>query len=184
MDIIKRLSMFAKAGIDSEIKFESVKIAAVLEDILPLIRYELAAHNIALTRDIPPNIPDVRADRRYLEEIFFNLIVNACQALREKPEGGEIKVSARTDPSPHPVCTPVYTPGVYGGSVVVEISDNGPGIPSDKLAHVFRPFYTTKAEGTGLGLYITQQLVEKIKGRISVQSEYGVGTTFTVVLSV
>jgi signal transduction histidine kinase len=64
----------------------------------------------------------------------------------------------------------VDTPGVYKGSVVIEISDNGPGTPGDKLKDVFRPFYTTKAEGTGLGLYITQQLVEKIKGRISVCS--------------
>jgi two-component system NtrC family sensor kinase len=176
MDIIKRLSMFAKAGIDSEIKFESVKIAAVLEDILPLIRYELAAHNIALTRDIPPNIPDVRADRRYLEEILFNLIVNACQAIKETGKQGEIKVTARTDQ--HPV-SKLYEHEVRH-RVLVEVADNGPGIPTDKLAHVFRPFYTTKEEGAGLGLYITQQLVEKIKGRIDVRSEVGVGTTFTL----
>ncbi|MFH0985906.1 MAG: ATP-binding protein [Candidatus Omnitrophota bacterium] len=56
-------------------------------------------------------------------------------------------------------------------------------MPADKLKDVFRPFYTTKAEGTGLGLYITQQLVEKIRGRIEVHSEVGVGTTFTVSLS-
>lgn len=184
MDIIKRLSLFAKAGIESEIKLEPVKVSAVLEDILPLLRYELAAHGITLIRDLPPSLPEVQADRRYLEEIFFNLIVNACQALKDANKPGEIIIRAVASNAPrtHPVCTLVDTPGVYKGSVVIEISDNGPGIPGDKLKDVFRPFYTTKAEGTGLGLYITQQLVEKIKGRISVSSEAGKNTTFTVSL--
>jgi signal transduction histidine kinase len=68
--------------------------------------------------------------------------------------------------------------------VLITVEDNGPGIPADKLKDVFRPFYTTKAEGTGLGLYITQQLVEKIKGRIRVESELDEGTTFSVSLPV
>ncbi len=186
MDIIKRLSLFAKAGIESEIKFEQVKIAQVVEDILPLIRYELAAHNISLNREFPPDLPEVYADRRYLEEILFNLVVNACQALKDVGKPGEIMIRAVTGSAPrtHRVCTPTYTPGVYGGSVIIEISDTGPGIPADKLKDVFRPFYTTKAEGTGLGLYITKQLVEKIRGRIDVQSEVRQGTVFIVTLPV
>ena len=189
MDIIKRLSLFAKAGIDSEIKLEPVKMGEVLENILPLIRYELAAHSIALTREVPSDLPEVHADRRYLEEILFNLIVNAIQALKAAGKPGEIriKVAAVAGPQTHPVCTVnntpgVYRPGVCKGSVVIEVSDTGPGIPEDKLKDVFRPFYTTKEEGTGLGLYITQQLVEKIKGRIDVRSELGQGTIFTVAL--
>lgn len=189
MDIIKRLSLFAKAGIDSEIKFEPVKIAQVLEDILPLVRYELAAHGIALSRDMPPDLPEVRADRRYLEEIFFNLIVNACQAIKETGKPGEIVISATT-PSLDlsrgertSTVSSVEPDGVRGADkVIITIQDNGPGIPADKLKDVFRPFYTTKAEGTGLGLYITQQLVEKIRGRIDVRSEVGTGTTFSVLL--
>jgi signal transduction histidine kinase len=192
MDIIKRLSLFAKAGIDSEIKFEAVSVAGVLEDILPLVRYELAAHQIALVREIPQNIPEVQADRRYLEEILFNLIVNAIQALKDTGEPGEIRIKADIASSsarlamPHP---PVIarspteaTRQSPAEQVIITIQDNGPGIPADKLKDVFRPFYTTKAEGTGLGLYITQQLVEKIRGRIDVQSKVGMGTTFTVKL--
>ena len=166
MDIIKRLSLFAKAGIEGEMKFEAVSVPGVLEDILPLVRYELAAHSIVLTRDIPKNLPEALADRRYLEEIFFNLIVNACQALKGAEKAGEIKINA----------------WVEQHRVLIKVEDNGPGIPEDKLKDVFRPFYTTKAEGTGLGLYITQQLVEKIHGRIDVRSEVGQGTTFIVSL--
>lgn len=204
MDIIKRLSIFAKSGIDSEIKFESVKISEVIEDILPFIRYELATHQIALTRDIPPNLPEVRADRRYLEEILFNLLVNASQAIKGAGKPGEIKIAAeiakpssglamthsqpviaseaRQSPdlekSPRPESGLAMTES--SKQVIITISDTGPGIPQDKLEHVFRPFYTTKEEGTGLGLYITQQLIEKIGGRIKVESTVGVGTTFEV----
>ncbi len=193
MDIIKRLSLFAKAGIDSEIKFEQIKIGDVLEDILPLIRFELAINRIALKREIPLDLPEIRADRRYLEEVLFNLIVNAIQALKERPEGGEIKVTcsqqviaSREDGEAIPgVRSPRPKDGLAmtkTGKVIITIQDNGPGIPADKLTHVFRPFYTTKEEGTGLGLYITQQLVEKIKGRIFVESKIGIGTTFSVSL--
>jgi signal transduction histidine kinase len=166
MDIIKRLSLFAKAGIDSEIQFEAVSIVDVLDDVVQLIRHELAANNITLHRQVPASLPDVLGDRRYLEEIFFNLFVNASQVLKGKP-GGEITVQAMTE----------------GERVLVTVQDNGPGIPEDKLKDVFRPFYTTKAEGTGLGLYITQQLVEKINARISIQSEVDVGTRFVIVFS-
>lgn len=181
MDIIKRLSLFAKAGIEGEMKFEDVSVAEVLENVLPLVRYELAAHNIALTRDIPPNIPDVYADRRYLEEIFFNLIVNATQAIKETGKPGEIKVSAI---APSPSLSRGERDGVRGShSVIITIFDTGPGIPEDKLKDVFRPFYTTKAEGTGLGLYITKQLVGKIRGKVEVSSKEGIGTTFTLLFS-
>jgi signal transduction histidine kinase len=187
MDIIKRLSLFAKAGIEGEMKFESVSVSEVMENILPLVRYELAVHSITLTRDIPKDLPDVHADRRYLEEIFFNLIVNAIQALRGRPKPGEIKITAREGDSGletrNSSCSnnrvSSYEERV---PVIITIQDNGPGIPADKLKDVFRPFYTTKAEGTGLGLYITQQLVEKIGGRIAVESQAGMGTTFTVAL--
>jgi signal transduction histidine kinase len=197
MDIIKRLSLFAKAGIDSGIKFESVNISTVLEDILPLVRYELAAHSIALTRDIPLNLPEVLADRRYLEEILFNLIVNAVQAIKDSGKPGEIKITAEGTGSfsEGKGACPSYGKKGSGtvlqgkmepdpDKVLITIQDTGPGIPEDKLKDVFRPFYTTKAEGTGLGLYITKQLVEKIKGRIDVCSTPNVGTVFTVALPV
>lgn len=183
MDIIKRLSLFAKSGIESELKFEQIKLASVLEDILPLIRYELAANNIALSREIPPDLPDVYADRRYLEEILFNLLVNACQAIKATGKPGEIKVTAEIAEGDSP--SEAFKGTVpFMRRVLVRVSDTGPGIPPDKIAHVFRPFYTTKEEGTGLGLYITKQLVEKIKGRIDVSSTPGSGTTFVVSLPV
>ncbi len=99
--------------------------------------------------------------------------------MKDSGKPGEIVIQAT---APSPSLSPGERDGVRGAQVFITIQDNGPGIPADKLKDVFRPFYTTKAEGTGLGLYITQQLVEKIHGRICVESELGKGTTFTVSL--
>ncbi len=87
--------------------------------------------------------------------------------------------------APSPSLSQGERDGVRGfDKVIITIQDNGPGIPADKIKDIFRPFYTTKAEGTGLGLYITQQLIEKIRGRIDIVSISGEGTTFTVSLPV
>lgn len=180
MDIIRNLSSFAKAGIESEIKLESVRIRDVLEDILPLVRYELASLEVVLTMNIPKDIPEVCADRRYLEEILFNLLINAIQALKERSRGREIKISAT--PSRPGLEKHLKTGSLEGDVVTITIQDNGPGIPAEKIKDVFRPFYTTKAEGTGLGLYITQRLVEKIHGGINVNPASKDATVFMLFL--
>ena len=164
IEIIKRLSLFAKTGIDSEIRFEPIKIASVVEDVLPLIRCELAARSIELACDIPSDLSEVRADRRYLEEILFNLVVNACQAIKNSQRPGRIEIRATTNAE----------------KTFLIVKDDGPGIAADKLERIFHPFYTTKQEGTGLGLYITKQLVEKIGARIAVESQPEQGTIFTL----
>ena len=104
----------------------------------------------------------------YLEEILFNLLVNASQAIKETMKPGEIKMTALQEQS----------------RVLIKVSDNGSGIPEDQIQNVFRPFHTTKEEGTGLGLYVTQQLVEKLGGRVKVKSTVSKGTTFTIALPI
>lgn len=194
LDIIKRLSSFAKAGVESKLKIEPVSIADVIENVLPLVRHELTIHQIRFQKEIPENIPKVLADALCLEEIFFNLIVNACQALKEKPDNREIRIMAKTGDSGLGTSPSFFSdlripsPCLSGRQadervpVIVTIQDNGPGIPEDKINDVFRPFYTTKAEGTGLGLYVVKQLIEKNRGRIEVQSAQGVGATFVIYL--
>ncbi len=163
MDIIKRFSSFAKRETLRESQAESVKPEAVLKEILPLVQHELDTDKIKLTIQFPRDLPAVRADKRQLEEIFFNLIVNACQALKSRPQG-EITIMGRREE----------------GCVQLTIQDSGPGLADEQMKHVFEPFYTTKEEGTGLGLYITKQLVERNGGKIAVKSKPGQGTAFTL----
>jgi signal transduction histidine kinase len=158
--ITKKLSTFAKPG---KGEIEDVNIADEVEEVMALVGHELKLEKIDVIKDIPGDLPHIMADRKQIQEILFNLIRNAGQAISEK---GIITVRAkRTD-----------------GRVAIDIEDTGHGIPADKLEQIFNPFYTTKApgKGTGLGLFIVRQVVQRNKGNISVKSKVGVGSTFTL----
>lgn len=159
MEIMRRFSIFAKQSVNERAQLESVDLKKVLDDIVPLVNYELELDKIQLIRKFPKDLQPIQADRRHIEEIFFNLIINACQAMKE---GGEIRISAAQQNS----------------SVNILIEDTGVGISEQYIKQVFEPFYTTKQEGTGLGLYVVKQLVERNGGKISVKSKVGKGTSF------
>ena len=167
MEIMRNFANFAKRDVKDTVRFEVLNLDTVIENILPLISHELSLQKIELTKDVPVGLT-LTADRVHLEEVFFNLIVNAAQAIKNQDAGcrtqapGKIEISAEQ----------------HNDSVRIKVQDNGPGIPKDKLDKIFEPFYTTKEEGSGLGLYITRQLIEKNKGRISCHSQIGAGTTF------
>lgn len=159
MDIIKRFSLFAKQSVDEATQIQIVDINQVIDDVLPLVRYELELDRIEFRREIPAGTK-IKADLRHVEEILFNLIVNACQSM--KNTGGVIKIEASRKKD----------------FVSLMVKDNGPGISQKQLAHLFQPFYTTKEHGTGLGLYVTKRLVENSGGKIFVKSILGKGTEF------
>lgn len=168
MDIMKRFAMFAKQG-GEPAPVACVSLNEVLEGVFPLISHEVQLEKINLIREIPESLSKISIDPRQGEEILFNLIINAFQSFKNQSSRTgtpEIKISAHQQ----------------NGSVFVEVQDNGPGIPKDRLKKLFEPFYTTRKEGTGLGLYITKQLVEKNLGEISVQSRLGEGTRFRLKL--
>src|SRR4030067_613653 len=107
--------------------------------------------------------PQIQADPSQLKQAFLNLLLNSLQAL-EKP--GEISITSETS----------------NGWINVEIKDTGPGISTENLPKVFTPFFTTKKEGVGLGLGIVERIVQNHKGKISVESQSGQGTVFTIKL--
>ena len=108
------------------------------------------------------------ADRSQLEQVLINLIKNAI-------ESGATEVSLTAQPLPSPS-------GGGGTDTAIHVSDNGAGMTPDVLAHAFVPFYTTKPSGTGIGLSLCRQIILKHGGRISVDSQPGLGTTFTITL--
>jgi signal transduction histidine kinase len=190
LGIIKSFSSYAKRETDKVYEKRRVRIKEAVERILPFVESELDLKKITILQNIPEEL-EVFADVQSLEEIFINLIVNACQAM---PGGGEIEISATT---PSPSLSPREREGVRGsfdsaqddsfgknaskGQVIITIRDTGPGMAQDQLNRIFEPFYTTKATGTGLGLYVVKQLVEKNGGKVEVSSKEGLGTTFTLV---
>jgi len=159
--ITRKLSSFAKPA-----KGETTDDVAVedeLEEVIALVEHEMKMDNIEIRRDIKPGLERIYGDRKQIQEILFNIIRNAGQAIKS---GGEITVSARN----------------AGRKVYVDIKDTGEGISKKDLKQIFDPFFTTKepGKGTGLGLFIVKQIVERNEGRISVESEQGKGTTFSL----
>lgn len=138
-------------------------LAATLRETASLVQAQARTQGIALSLDLPGDLPEVVADRDQMKQVFLNLLLNACQAM---PEGGELSVRGY----------------VSGGSLCFEIRDTGTGIKAQDLDNIFNPFYTTKADGTGLGLALSYAVVESHSGTISVKSEEGRGSVFTLAL--
>lgn len=158
-EIMKRLTEFSKPALNTYM--EKANLHNVLENVLSFMAYSLRTDNVSIEKILDPGLT-VQANLKELEQIFLNLIANAYQALNKK--AGSIKIEAEE----------------RKGKVGIRITDSGPGIPSQEIKKIFEPFYTTKSSGTGLGLYITKQLVERNGGHISVQSNSGSGTTVTL----
>ncbi|OGX28654.1 MAG: hypothetical protein A3B78_00945 [Omnitrophica WOR_2 bacterium RIFCSPHIGHO2_02_FULL_67_20] len=158
--ITQKLSNFAKPIKDPSI--QPVSVEQEVGEVLLLVGHDLTLEKIAFEQEIPPDLPSITVDRRQFQEVLFNLIRNAAQAITPP---GTIRVSARAHED---------------GRVRIEIEDSGSGIPPDKLGKIYDPFFTTKepGKGTGLGLFIVRQIVERNRGRIAVESAVGKGTVF------
>ena len=138
----------------------------------------LVGERVTLTLACDPGLPAIRADRRQLEQVLMNLVVNARDAM---PAGGEVRIETETLHLAEELARDraVVPPGDY---VLIRVRDEGTGIPPDRLEKIFEPFYTTKrpGEGTGLGLSMVYGIVKQSGGFIFVDSEVGEGTTFTL----
>ena len=145
-----------------------IPLAAVIDECWAVIRQSVSfKEHCRLQTSIPPNL-DCWADPHQLKQIFLNLIHNASLAMEN---GGVIEVEAREE-----------APTDGQAVIVVEVKDNGCGIPATMLTDIFAPFFTTRENGTGLGLAIVKQIIEGHQGMVAVASTVGTGTTFTVTL--
>jgi signal transduction histidine kinase len=160
--IVRDLGSFSHSDYDST---SSVNVNAAVESALTMLRNELK-YRAHVERDLRAS-KAVRANLARLGQVFLNLIMNAAQALDETRINRNIVTVRSYD---------------QDGFVVVEVQDNGPGIPEEVLPHIFDSFFTTKARGvgTGLGLPISQGIVRSLGGDVSVESRAGEGATFRV----
>jgi len=129
---------------------------------------------------VPEAIPHIRADRHQLTQVFANLVINAYQALEGQ---GRLRVEAREARTAEEGALVPDTQHAVR-SVVVDVVDNGPGIPPDKAEKIFQPFFTTKPQGSGLGLAIVRKIVDAHEGRIDLAPGDGSGACFRVTLPV
>lgn len=163
--IVSQVLHFSK---QREMTLEWVNINTILDELLILINHNISAQQLLLKRQFEPSLPLVLADRGHLDQVFLNLLLNALQAM---PNGGALTV--RT------ACTEALEEGGQQG-VTVTIRDTGVGISPELLPQLFSPFVSTRKEGIGLGLFVSQKLLSQYGGKISVKSVPEKGTTFVV----
>ncbi|MEL6912907.1 MAG: ATP-binding protein [Pseudomonadota bacterium] len=156
---------------------EPLDMRDTLSDMGHLLN-RLVGERVTLEHDHPEELPQIRADKRQLEQVLMNLVVNARDAM---PEGGRITISTEAQALTEPLerGRALVPAGDY---LLVHVKDEGVGIPQDKQAQIFEPFFTTKkvGEGTGLGLSTAYGIVKQSGGFIFLESAPGLGTTFTL----
>jgi two-component system NtrC family sensor kinase len=160
-EITYKLLSFARK---TDPTIREVKLNEIVDEVIGLTSQKTRYANVRIETELSPNLPTVHASPSELQQVLLNLVNNAIDAI-ERP-GGTVTVATKA----------------IGDEVVLEVRDTGKGIPEANLGRIFDPFFTTKpvGQGTGLGLPICYGIVEKMGGRITVESEIEKGTTFTV----
>jgi C4-dicarboxylate-specific signal transduction histidine kinase len=155
-DILGRLRSWLTK---SQPTIEQVDLSAVVADVVQLLGAEAAQAGIAIRVATAPREPLVLADRVHMEQVVFNLVCNAMDALRDRGPGRAVDIRWSDD----------------AGRVALDIIDNGPGFTPEALGRLFEPFFTTRAEGMGLGLSLCTTLVERYGGTLGAENGTGGG---------
>jgi two-component system NtrC family sensor kinase len=160
-EITYKLLSFARK---TDPTIREVQLNEVVDEVIGLTSQKTRYANVHIETELSPDMPPIQASPSELQQVLLNLVNNAIDAI-ERP-GGTVTVTTRS----------------AGDEVVLEVRDTGKGIPEANLERIFDPFFTTKpvGQGTGLGLPICYGIIEKMGGRITVESEIEKGTTFTV----
>ena len=169
-DIVRRLLDFSRTSIpDKQLR----SLSTLMESTLALVMHHATVNDVEIVRNYGVNLPDIDVDPNQIEQVFINLLVNACHAM---PMGGRMTISMRRD--------------LKSDQLITTIEDTGHGISDENLGRIFDPFFTTKNQeldgisGTGLGLSVSYGIIQNHGGQITVQSVLGRGTIFTVALPI
>ena len=141
---------------------QDISLSELFVEVLTLVRYEMRNSNIELESSLPESLPPIRGNSGRLKQALLNLLLNARQAM---PDGGKVRVSATEDGA---------------GFIRVAVADTGCGISEETRPRIFSPFFTTKRDGTGLGLSVTRKIVEDHGGSLDMESTPGKGARFTL----
>ncbi len=162
------------------LNLEPTNLNEVLTQALELYEEQASTQGVKVAREFDPDLPFCNADRKRLHRCLSNLLANAIQAMSK---GGDLAVRTSLV-SDVPAAASRAAGDPSDAMIRVTIADTGHGIQPDRLSRIFDPFYTTKEKGLGLGMAITHRIVEDHKGTVDVQSQVGLGTTFTIHLPV
>jgi len=164
--LINDLLSFARP---SKPNVASENVNDVIDNIARILESQAKEKGVEISREFGADLPKVWIDREQMKQVFMNLILNAIQAMKG---AGKVTLMSRAI-SKNGI-------GPAGEFVQIEVKDNGIGIPEESLQHIFDPFFTSKDEGSGLGLAVSHQIVQEHGGFVTVESTVGKGTSFFV----
>ena len=160
-NLVKNFTTYARP---TPPRFEPKDLNAVVHEVLRFLEIDFRQNGVELRTDFEPLLPPVEIDETQFKQALINLLVNARQVLTE---GGVVSVRTRAGAR---------------GDIVIEVEDDGPGIPEDMRERIFEVFYSSRGGGTGLGLPIARQIIERHAGAIQLETEVGRGTKFSISL--
>jgi signal transduction histidine kinase len=163
-NIVKR---FLRLASPSALELEQVQLSGIVSHVCKLLGPEAASHEIELVMEVDSSVPVLMADGLQLTQALLNLVINALQAVQQRGRIA-VRVLNRLDDR----------------AILIEVQDNGPGVPTEKIGSVFEPYFTTKEEGSGLGLWIAQQIAVAHSGTLEVTNAPAGGAIFRLRLPV
>ena len=158
-EVMDRLRSLYTKGAPAE--RELVDVNEVLREMLALLRSEAYRYSISMRIDVAAELPKVRADRVQLQQVLLNLMLNGIEAMKDI--GGELTIKSELG---------------QDGQLLISVSDTGVGLPAEKANEIFNAFFTTKPQGSGMGLAISRSIVESHRGRLWARANPGRGATF------
>jgi len=164
-DIISRISLLFKKG---ALQRELVDVNELIREMIVLLRGEANRYSISIRTELAEHLPTVMADRVELQQVFMNLMLNGIDAMKEASGGSQLTIKSE----------------VEDGQVRISVSDSGVGLSPEQADQIFRPFFTTKDNGTGMGLPISRSIIESHGGRLWAAGAPGRGATFQFTLPV
>lgn len=178
--LLKSFFSYAKPQRPDPIKCE---ISEIIAEVMPLFERSIKEKNITINEIYSPRLKQIYVDPHQIQQVFFNLIINAIQAMEKN---GVLTIKARLPEETHPIIDrrqriPKLFSDIFDE---ITISDTGCGMDQNTMKNIFNPFFTTKSMGTGMGLSIAYQIIREHGGQINVESEISQGTTFKILLPV
>ena len=162
-DIIGRISLlFKKGGLQPEL----VDVNELIREMIVLLRSEASRHSLSIRTEFAEDLPKVMADRVQLQQVFMNLMLNGIDAMKDMSGGSELTIKSKAN----------------DGQLLISVSDTGVGLPPQQADQIFSAFFTTKDNGTGMGLPISRSIIESHGGRLWAAGAPGRGATFQFTL--
>jgi len=164
-DTINRTSSLFKKGVP---QWELLNVSELIEEMVVLLRSEASQYSIDIRTDLDAGLPSPMGDRVQLQQVLMNLMLNGIEAMKDVDGGGELTIKSRQ---------------TEDGRLLISVSDTGKGIPPEQMDQIFNAFFTTKAQGIGMGLRISRSIIESHGGRLWASANSGRGATFHFTLA-